>query len=221
SGICLYDEEWHQGVVGLLASRVKEKFHRPVIAFADAGDDEIKGSARSVPGVHIRDVLDSVAKKFPALIQKFGGHAMAAGLSLRKNNLEQFTEAFAEQIEQSLGRKSLDKVIETDGGLQTGELSMSLAETIRYAGPWGQCFAEPLFDDEFAIIDWRIVGEKHLKMRLCHNVSAEQVDAIAFNQSADFMQPGDVLYRMIYRMDVNEFRNRRTLQLIIQHIETE
>ena len=219
AGLCLYDEDWHQGVVGLLASRVKEKYHRPVIAFADAGDGEIKGSARSIPGVHIRDVLDAIATNYPTLIQKFGGHAMAAGLSLKKLDFEQFTRAFSEQIEISLGKQSLEKVIETDGGLQLGELNLQLAETLRFAGPWGQCFSEPLFDDEFDVLDWRIVGEKHLKFKLRHNISGEEVEAIAFNQSPDVLQTGDSSLRMIYRMDVNEFRGRKTLQLIIQYIE--
>ena len=220
AGLCLYDEDWHQGVVGLLASRVKEKYHRPVIAFADAGDGEVKGSARSIPGVHIRDVLDSIASRNPTLIQKFGGHAMAAGLSLKKGDLEQFSNAFSVQIETSLGKRSLDKVIETDGGLQLGELSLQQAETLRFAGPWGQCFAEPLFDDEFDVLDWRIVGDKHLKLRLLHKVSREDVDAIAFNQNADILQAGQSSLRMIYRMDVNEFRGRRSLQLIIEYIES-
>ena len=220
AGLCLYDEDWHQGVVGLLASRVKEKYHRPVIAFADAGGDEVKGSARSIPGVHIRDVLDAIATRHPVMIQKFGGHAMAAGLSLKKSDLEQFSSAFSEQIEISLGKNSLDKVIETDGGLQTGELSLPLAETLRFAGPWGQCFSEPLFDDEFDVLDWRIVGEKHLKLKLLHNVSGEEVEAIAFNQSADVLHAGESSLRMIYRMDVNEFRGRKSLQLIIQYIES-
>ncbi|MDH5388036.1 MAG: single-stranded-DNA-specific exonuclease RecJ [Gammaproteobacteria bacterium] len=220
AGLCLYDEDWHQGVVGLLASRVKEKYHRPVIAFADAGGDEVKGSARSIPGVHIRDVLDAIATKYPAMVQKFGGHAMAAGLSLNKSDLEQFTSAFSEQIEVSLGKRFLDKVIETDGGLLSGELSLPLAETLRFAGPWGQCFSEPLFDDEFDVVDWRIVGEKHLKLKLRHNVSGQEVEAIAFNQGADVLQAGESSIKMIYRMDVNEFRGRKTLQLIIQHIES-
>jgi len=220
AGLCLYDEDWHQGVVGLLASRVKGEYHRPVIAFADAGGDEVKGSARSIPGVHIRDVLDAIATKHPTMVQKFGGHAMAAGLSLKKSDLEGFTRAFSAQIEISLGKRSLDKIIETDGGLLSGELSLQLAETLRFAGPWGQCFSEPLFDDEFDVIDWRIVGEKHLKLRLRHNVSGEEVEAIAFNQSEDVLQAGKSSLRMIYRMDVNEFRGRKTLQLIIQHIDS-
>jgi len=219
AGLSLYDEDWHQGVVGLLASRVKEKYHRPVIAFADSGDDELKGSARSIPGVHIRDVLDAIATKHPVLIQKFGGHAMAAGLSLKKSDLEQFSNAFSEQVEISLGQRALDKVIETDGGLQSGELSLPSAETLRFAGPWGQCFPEPVFDDEFDVLDWRIVGEKHLKLKLRHNVSNQQVEAIAFNQGAEVLDAGESALRMIYRMDVNEFRGRKNLQLIIQHIE--
>ena len=220
AALCLYDREWHQGVVGLLASRLKEKFHRPVIAFADAGADEIKGSARSIPGVHIRDVLDSVATRHPSLIQKFGGHAMAAGLSLKKSDFESFTQAFSQQVETSLGRNTLDKIIETDGGLRPGELCLQQAEALRLAGPWGQCFAEPLFDDEFEMLNWRIVGEKHLKCRLQHAASGDEVEAIAFNQGADVLQAGSSLYRMIYRMDVNEFRGKRSLQLIIEYIES-
>ena len=144
---------------------------------------------------------------------------MAAGLSLKKCDLDQFSNAFSEQIEISLGKASLDKVIETDGGLQSGELSLQLAETLRFAGPWGQCFSEPLFDDKFDVLDWRIVGEKHLKLKLRHNVSGEQVEAIAFNQDAKVLDAGETAIRMIYRMDVNEFRGRKTVQLIIQHIE--
>ncbi len=221
SGLCLYDETWHQGVVGLLASRIKEKYHRPVIAFADAGNGELKGSSRSIPGVHIRDVLDAIATKHPALIQKFGGHAMAAGLSLKQSDFDAFSNAFSEQIEISLGKKSLAKVIETDGGVESGELNLTMAETLRLAGPWGQCFPEPLFDDEFDVLQWRIVGEKHLKLTLRHNRSGEHIEAIAFNQSAEILDAGESSRRMIYRMDVNEFRNRRSLQLIIEHIESE
>lgn len=219
AGLCLYDAGWHQGVVGLLASRVKEKYHRPVIAFADAGNDELKGSARSIPGVHIRDVLDSIASQNPALIQKFGGHAMAAGLSMDKCNLDEFAAAFSAQVEASMGAGSLDRVIATDGGLQAGELSLQLADAVRFAGPWGQGFSEPVFDDDFDILDWRIVGEKHLKFKLLHKASRAEVEAIAFNQSADVLQARRSSYRMIYRMDVNEFRGQRNLQLIVQHIE--
>ena len=221
SGLSLYDESWHQGVVGLLASRVKEKFNRPVIAFADAGDNEIKGSARSIPGVHIRDVLDSIATKYPTLIQKFGGHAMAAGLSLKKSDFKQFSEAYVEQIDACIGKDSLDKVIETDGGLQSDEMDIQLAELLRFSGPWGQCFPEPLFDDVFDVVDWRIVGEKHLKLKLLHLASGVEVDAIAFNQGSDFLQAGQSSIRMIYRLDVNEFRGYRNLQLIIEYIESE
>ncbi|MDT8452794.1 MAG: single-stranded-DNA-specific exonuclease RecJ [Gammaproteobacteria bacterium] len=219
SGLCLFDEEWHQGVVGLLASRVKEKFHRPVIAFADAGGDEIKGSARSIPGVHIRDVLDAIATQHPALIQKFGGHAMAAGLSMKKADFEQFSSAFSQQIDSCIDKKSLDKVIETDGGLQMGELSMNAAEALSQAGPWGQCFPEPLFNDEFSVLDWKVLKEKHLKLKLRHCINNAEVDAIAFNQSADVLPAGDSPLRMVYRMNVNEFRGYRNLQLIVEHIE--
>lgn len=219
AGLCLYDTSWHQGVVGLLASRVKEKYHRPVVAFADSDGDEIKGSARSVPGVHIRDVLDAIATRYPSIIKKFGGHAMAAGLSLKKKDLDSFSKAFSIQVEESLGGADLNKVIETDGGLHQDELNLNVAEILRLAGPWGQCFFEPLFDDDFIVLDWRVVGEKHLKLKVLHKNSGEEVDAIAFNQTSEILNPSADGYRMIYRMDVNEFRGRKTLQLIIQYIE--
>jgi single-stranded-DNA-specific exonuclease len=219
AGVSMYNPSWHQGVVGLLASRIKERFHRPVIAFADAGNDEIKGSARSIPGLHIRDVLDSITKKHPLLIEKFGGHAMAAGLSLKKSNYEMFSEAFTDEVEMNLDEKDLEKIIETDGGILGNEMTLDSAEVLRFAGPWGQQFPQPVFDDEFDIMDWRIVGEKHLKFQLQHKTSGCTIDAIAFNKNSDDLPQDGESIHAVYRMDVNEFRGRKNLQLIVEHIE--
>ncbi len=227
AGLCLYDNDWHQGVVGLVASRIKEQFHRPVIAFADADTDagsvdsvrEIKGSARSIPGLHIRDVLDAVATRHPGLVEKFGGHAMAAGLSLQFDKLEAFKQAFVEEVERSLPDGALDKTIETDGPIASNEMNLESAELLRYAGPWGQHFPEPAFDDEFDVINWRIVGEKHLKLQLLHKSSGHEVDAIAFNTTEEALADNGGSLRAVYRLDVNEFRGRKSLQLIVEHIE--
>lgn len=219
AGVSLYNPAWHQGVVGLLASRIKERFHRPVIAFADAGNDEIKGSARSIPGLHIRDALDAITKKHPELIPKFGGHAMAAGLSLKKSDFDKFSQAFTVEVEACLSENDLEKVIETDGGIMASEMTLDSAEILRLAGPWGQQFPQPVFDDEFDIMDWRIVGEKHLKFQLQHKTSGCSIDAIAFNKSSDDLPQGGVSIHAVYRMDVNEFRGKKSLQLIVEHIE--
>jgi single-stranded-DNA-specific exonuclease len=242
-GISLYNPLWHQGVVGLLASRIKEYFHRPVIAFAnaDSGTDSstdsaadtgsgteegnetnkhtIKGSARSIPGLHIRDVLDAIATKHPQLIIKFGGHAMAAGLSLSRDKFDEFSCAFVEEVRQHLSESDLEKRIETDGALAAGEMTLESAEILRYAGPWGQHFPEPVFDDEFDVLNWVIIGGKHLKFQLHHKISGSNVNAIAFNKSEESLPDGNQSIRAAYRMDVNEFRGNRSLQLIIEHIE--
>ena len=227
AGISLYNSLWHQGVVGLLASRIKENFHRPVIAFADAGTDagdtdgerSIKGSARSIPGLHIRDVLDAIATEHPTLIQKFGGHAMAAGLSMDKNKFDEFSRVFVEEVTKRLSESDLEKTIETDGAVASDEMTLESAEILRYAGPWGQHFPEPIFDDEFDVIDWSIVGGKHLKFQLHHKTSGQNVNAIAFNKGEEDLPDENHSIRAAYRMDVNEFRGRRSLQLIVEHIE--
>jgi single-stranded-DNA-specific exonuclease len=224
AGLSMYNPAWHQGVVGLLASRIKERFHRPVVAFADANDDgdhnsEIKGSARSIPGLHIRDVLDAITKKHTNLIPKFGGHAMAAGLSLKKSDFETFSRAFIDEVEICLTEKDLEKIIETDGGILADEMTLDSAEILRFASPWGQQFPQPIFDDEFDVLDWRIVGEKHLKFQLQHKTSGCSIDAIAFNKNSDDLPDGGRSIRAVYRMDVNEFRGKRNLQLIVEHIE--
>src|SRR5580692_9315814 len=165
-GLCLFDESWHQGVVGLVAGRIKDRLHRPVIAFARAEDGSLRGSARSISGVNIRDALDSVAARHPGLIDKFGGHAMAAGMSMPEGNLAKFRIAFAAEIAARVEPESLSGVIHSDGALSAAELSLDTARALRGAGPWGQGFPEPVFDGNFRILDARIVGDKHLKMRL-------------------------------------------------------
>lgn len=217
--LALYDEQWHQGVVGLLASRIKEKYHRPVIAFADAGNGEIKGSGRSIPGLHIRDVLDAVSKQNAELIEKFGGHAMAAGLTIKQDKFEQFKKAFNQQVSLVLRPEDLNSSSETDGPIDAKYLTIETSEQLRYASPWGQLFPDPVFDDAFRISNWKIVGEKHLKMDLVKQDSGECFAAIAFNKTDADLPAGDDAIRIVYRLDVNEFRGNRSLQLIVQHIE--
>jgi single-stranded-DNA-specific exonuclease len=191
-GLCLFDETWHQGVIGILASRIKDRVHRPVIAFALASDDEIKGSARSVPGLHIRDALDAVAAHHPGLLNKFGGHAMAAGLSLPRAHFETFRTAFAE------------------------DMTMELAQSLRAAGPWGQGFPEPLFDGQFEVLGSRVVGEKHLRLTL-RQPQGRSIEAIAFNRAA--LQPSTgSRVEAAYRLDINSYQGNQTLQLVIEYL---
>jgi len=218
-GLCLFDESWHQGVIGLVAARIKERVHRPVIAFAPAGGDEIKGSARSVPGLHIRDTLDAVATRNPQLLSKFGGHAMAAGLTLRRADLESFRQAFDEEVSRHLSDDDLQGKILSDGELDATELTLSLAELLRTAGPWGQGFPEPLFDGCFEVLNQRVVGERHLKMTLRVPGRSKTVDAIAFNSVRENPVPAYARIRAVYKLDVNEYQGSRALQLIIEYLE--
>ena len=217
--LALYDEQWHQGVVGLLASRIKEKFHRPVIAFADAGNGEIKGSGRSIQGLHIRDVLDAIATKHSGLIDKFGGHAMAAGLTIKQSDFSRFKQAFSEQVSLMLRPEDLLNLNETDGSIDPSCLTMEVSEQLKYASPWGQLFPEPSFDDVFKILNWKIVGQKHLKLELLKPETGECYAAIAFNKTDKDLPADNAEIRIVYRLDVNEFRGKRSLQLIVQHIE--
>jgi single-stranded-DNA-specific exonuclease len=217
--LALYDEQWHQGVVGLLASRIKEKYHRPVIAFADAGNGELKGSGRSIAGLHMRDVLDAVSKQHDDLIEKFGGHAMAAGLSIRQENFSQFQQAFSRQVSSVLRPEDLNNINETDGSIDEQYMTIEASEVFKYASPWGQLFPEPVFDDVFKILNWRIVGEKHLKLDLVKEETGVCYSAIAFNKTDEDLPEGDKNIHIVYRLDVNEFRGKRNLQLIVQHIE--
>ncbi|MEN8174523.1 MAG: DHHA1 domain-containing protein, partial [Pseudomonadota bacterium] len=216
-GICVFDEDWHPGVVGIVAARVREKYHRPVIAFAPDGDAGLKGSGRSVPDLHLRDTLDSVAAGSSGLLTRFGGHAMAAGLSLRKRDLAAFTSAFDAAVRARLGEEHLQGVIHSDGELDGMDLGLETAEAIRAGGPWGQGFPEPVFDGRFQVLSHRVVGEAHLKL-LLRSPDGDAVDAIAFNR-AGLAEGGlpDHLH-LAYRLDVNEFRGQRSPQLIVEHV---
>jgi single-stranded-DNA-specific exonuclease len=219
-GVCLFQEHWHQGVIGILASRIKDRLHRPVIAFAPANDDEIKGSARSVPGVHIRDVLDAVAAHHPGLVSKFGGHAMAAGLSLPRKNFAAFSAAFDEEVRRHLAAEDLRGVIMSDGELVPGDLNLDMAELLRSSGPWGQTFPEPLFDGLFEIVSQRVVGERHLKMVVKIPGYDQLLDAIAFNTAEQAWPRESAQARVAYKLDVNDYRGQRSAQLLVEHIET-
>lgn len=220
NGICLYDPTWHQGVVGILASRIKDRYHRPVIAFADADDDEIKGSARSIPGLHMRDALDLIAKRNPGLLNKFGGHAMAAGMSLAKADYGRFTEAFDAIVAELTSPEQLTAAVYSDGELTTQDLSLERAELLRSAGPWGQNFPEPLFHGRFKLVQQRIVGARHLKMVLAPEQGGEPVfDAIAFNIDTDvWPNPATEYVELVYKLDSNLFRERLSLQLMVEHL---
>lgn len=219
---CLFDESWHEGVVGLVASRVKEYTRRPVVAFANADETNmLKGSARSVEGIHIRDVLDAVAAQNPGLVPKFGGHAMAAGLSLRAEDLERFRAAFAHEIARFADLLAEPDVIWTDGALTSAETQLAFAEELGRAGPWGQGFPEPVFESRLEIVDERLLKERHLKLQVRHPGDNQVLDAIAFNQAElPEMNEGKTL-RLVYRLDVNEFRNRRTAQLVVEHMQSD
>jgi single-stranded-DNA-specific exonuclease len=227
-GLCLFDEGWHQGVVGLVAGRIKDRLHRPVIAFARAEDGSLRGSARSISGVNIRDALDSVATHHPGLIDKFGGHAMAAGMSLPEGNLAKFRAAFAAEIAARIGQESLSGVIHSDGALSTAELTLDTARALRGAGPWGQGFPEPVFDGDFQILDARIVGDRHLKMRLkamepeAGVAQADSVEAIAFGYVGGTAEDSKVRIgarvQLAYRLEVNEYRGIERVQLNCQHL---
>ncbi|MGK0499714.1 MAG: single-stranded-DNA-specific exonuclease [Oceanicoccus sp.] len=221
-GLCLYEADWHQGVIGILASRIKDRFHRPVIAFADTDDAlVIKGSARSINGLHIRDALDAVATQHPHLLSKFGGHAMAAGMSLEKKNYAEFAQAFDAEVRRQLSADDLQAKLQTDGELGATDFDMSLAKKLREAGPWGQHFPEPLFDGEFYLVQQRIVGEKHLKLVLSVDKKGrELLDAIAFNVDVDIWPNHNCKkVRVVYKLDVNEFRGRESLQLMVDYLE--
>ncbi|KLV04407.1 ssDNA exonuclease RecJ [Photobacterium aquae] len=218
-GLALYQRDWHQGVIGILASRIKELYHRPVIAFADAGNGEIKGSCRSIPGLHMRDVLDLIDTQNPGMILKFGGHAMAAGLTIPESKLEAFSRAFDQAVRNELDEAALKGVLLTDGELLPQELNLQTAEVLRAGGPWGQQFPEPQFDGRFRLLHQKLVGGKHLKMMLEPLAGGSVIDAIAFN--VDLRQWPDASVQqveLVYRLDVNEFRGNCSAQLLVEHL---
>jgi len=220
AALCLFDADWHQGVIGILASRVKDRINRPVIVFArgdEPNEPMIKGSARSVKGVHIRDVLAWLDARHPHLIEKFGGHAMAAGLSIREADFTRFAELFYHAVEMHLNGEIIKDEIVTDAGLQENELSLGFAFSVRAAGPWGQGFPEPLFDDVFEVTNSRIVGEDHLKLKLRkHRL---ELEGIYFRCPESLRASRGDKVRLVYKLDVNEFRGEQSLQLLIEQLE--
>ena len=228
-GLCLFDESWHQGVVGLVAGRIKDRVHRPVIAFARAEDGSLRGSARSISGVNIRDALDSIATRHPGLIGKFGGHAMAAGMTLAENDLDRFRAAFAAEIATRADPETLTGIVHSDGELQDAELCVDTARILRGGGPWGQGFPEPIFDGDFNIVDARVVGGKHLKLQLepvfgsAAGSGSRGIDAIAFGYIGGAtedagVRPGRRL-EIAYRLEVNDYRGAQSVQLNCQHLK--
>ncbi|ENE6873639.1 single-stranded-DNA-specific exonuclease RecJ [Salmonella enterica] len=218
-GLAMYHPEWHQGVVGILASRIKERFHRPVIAFAPAGDGTLKGSGRSIQGLHMRDALERLDTLYPDLMIKFGGHAMAAGLSLEEHKFEQFQQRFGELVTEWLDPALLQGEVISDGPLSAAEMSMEVAQLLRDAGPWGQMFPEPLFDGRFRLLQQRLVGERHLKVMVEPVGGGPLLDGIAFNIDTTCWPDNGVReVELAYKLDINEFRGNRSLQIIIDDI---
>ncbi|NUU67246.1 single-stranded-DNA-specific exonuclease RecJ [Enterobacteriaceae bacterium BIT-l23] len=219
AGLALYHSEWHQGVVGILASRIKERFHRPVIAFAPAGDGTLKGSGRSVQGLHMRDALERLDTLHPGLMLKFGGHAMAAGLSLEEARFDEFRQRFSALVGEWIDPAMLQGEVWSDGPLSAQEMTLETAELLRDAGPWGQMFPEPLFDGQFRLLQQRIVGERHLKVMVEPVGGGPLLDGIAFNiDTALWPDNGVREVILAYKLDVNEFRGNRSVQLLIDKL---
>ena len=219
-GLALFDQDWHQGVIGILAARIREQTHRPTIAFApDENGVDIKGSARSIPGLHIRDVLAVVDARHPGVMHKYGGHAMAAGMTLARRDLDAFSEAFDRAVRDTLTAADLEAAITTDGPLSADELSLETAALLKRAGPWGQHFPEPLFDGEFRVVSQRIVGENHLKLVLQPVDGSGIIDGIAFNTGPEVPDYTRTGARVVYKPDSNTFRGRTNLQLLVDYLE--
>lgn len=218
--LCLVDSSWHQGVIGILAGRLKERFHRPVIAFAVGNENELKGSARSIPGLNIRDALAAVDKDYPGLIIKFGGHAMAAGLTLAASRFDDFKEAFRIEVAKHIDVAQCEGVLFTDGPLKFNELTLETATLLQQAGPWGQQFPEPCFDNIFEIIDQRLVGQHHLKLTLAHPEGGNTIDAIAFNVDLKLWPNHRARQAHIaYKLDINVYQGRTRLQLMVEALQ--
>jgi len=221
-GIVLYQQGWHEGIVGIVAAKIREKYHRPSIVFANSDDGTLKGSGRSIPGIHLRDMLDGVDKRFPGMILKFGGHAMAAGLSLEAASLNQFAEAFDRVIEELADPSCFSAVIECDGELEHPYLSLQFAQTLDNLGPWGQRFPAPSFVGEFEVVSQRVLGKQHLKLLVkpldCPDENINTLDAIAFFQSASVLDKSFDQIHMHYELNINRFRGKESLQLLIRDI---
>jgi single-stranded-DNA-specific exonuclease len=209
--LSIYNADYHQGVIGILASRLKEKYHRPTLVFANAGDNILKGSGRSIPNLHLRDALDLVTKHHPDLILKFGGHAMAAGLSIKESDFEKFKTAFEKVTRSLLNEADLQAMLETDGNLSANNMSLQTA-WILASGVWGQGFPQPVFYDEFKVINQRIVGEKHLKLIL--EKEQKRFDAIYFNCTDNLAER----ITAAYALEANEYKGLQTLQLQIKRV---
>ncbi len=217
NALCLFDPEFHEGVIGILAGRIKEQLHRPTIIFAETDNEFIKGSARSIPGLHIRDALDRIATAHPDMLSKFGGHAMAAGLTLRKSDFETFNDIFNQTVGELINDDDLQKLLHSDGQLEAQDINLQMAETLRNAGPWGQGFPEPMFEGQFDIVQRRIVGEHHLKMLL--KTGNQNIDAIAFRTTdADWPEQVDQV-KLVYKLDVNDFNGKRSAQFVVDYVE--
>lgn len=218
--IALFQEDWHQGVIGILASRIKDKYHRPTIAFAQADNGIIKGSARSIKGLHMRDLLDKIDKLDAEIIIKFGGHAMAAGLSIHAHKFTDFYALYQQVVEQSVTEAQLTNQILSDGELKAQQLELETAQLLKYSGPWGQEFEEPRFDGEFRIVQQRLVGEKHLKLVLETLCGNKLVDAIAFNVDLNVWPDLQVkTVSLVYSLDINEFRGNTSVQLMVTQLK--
>ncbi len=218
-GVSLFREDWHEGVVGLVAGRVKEQIHRPVFVFAEVQPGLLKGSGRSIPGLHLRDALATIAARHPAMIERFGGHAMAAGLTLSHTQFEAFAAAFDQVVRAQMDEADLQGLIWTDGSLGASEMRLELAQALRDAGPWGQAFQEPLFADVFAVSERRVVGEQHLRWQLNHR-DGGRFQAIHFNPPAELLDgPLPQELQVAYRLDVNHWQGREQLQLCVEYAE--
>lgn len=219
--LCLYQDDWHQGVIGILAGRLKEKYHRPCIIFAQGDNGEIKGSCRSIEGLHMRDLLESINTQHPDLIIKFGGHAMAAGLTIQEAEFANFKRIFEQRVSATLTEEAKQSILLTDGELPGDCFTMDFAFELQQAGPWGQQFSEPVFQDVFELVQQRIVGEKHLKLVLKHR-SGRLVDAIAFNVDVRAWPNHQATHALFaYQLDINEFRGKYNLQLIVRELQAQ
>ncbi|WP_100051930.1 single-stranded-DNA-specific exonuclease RecJ [Basfia succiniciproducens] len=220
TGIALYQADWHQGVLGILASRIKDQFHRPVVAFAQDQNGLLKGSARSIEGLHMRDTLERINTLYPDMIMKFGGHAMAAGLTIKEELFADFQRSFNQVVTDWLDKDMLQGIVWTDGDLPQTMMNMNTAELLKQAGPWGQAFPEPIFDGEFRILQQRLVGEKHLKMLVEPVNGGPLFDAIAFNIDTRYYPDLSIRTAVLaYKLEINEFRGNRDVQLLVDYIQ--
>ena len=218
-GICLFQPDWHQGVIGIVAGRIKDKYHRPTVVFAMGDNNEMKGSSRSIPGLHIRDVLEEIDSQYPALIKKFGGHAMAAGLTIDGERFDTFKLAFELTIQKRITEEQRTCAILTDGELSADLFTLDFVQLLRQSGPWGQAFVEPVFEGVFRIVQQRLVGEKHLKL-VFQNSSGLTLDGIYFNVDLSVWPDASITQvKAAFQLDINEFRKQINVQLLVKELE--